>query len=1854
MRVRCERPRASLCLLLSSCLSLACGDADDLPEIGPQDARWESIIAQHTRGEISRRGRIRVVFAHDVVDASLIGQSAGAFVSVERDFEGSVTFADRREIVIAPQADLEPGVALLVSVSPDGLASVPRDLDPYRFVVRVMQQGFDVDVTGLSPDPDLAGSLLLQGALVTADVDDADRIEEVVRASFRQQRLDVRWEHDGDGKRHRFTVTGITRGDTAEELTLAWDGEPIGVESTGDRRVTVPAATVFAVTRVDAIQGERQYVLVQLSDPLDRRQDLAGLVSLGGLEFTTAVDVNQIRLYPAQPVTGEVAVVLQPGIRSADGKRLDALAEDTVSFAQTQPGVRFVGNGSILPATDRMTVPIEAVNVHSVQLTAFGIEEEKMGQFLQTNALGGSDELGRVGRYLWRRTIPLTSPLVDQWNRYLLDVTDLMAEHDGGIVRLTVSIHRGNSTYTCTEEDDLVPVVEQAPLVDAEEYSYLASRSWDYVERYSWSSANLSFEDRENPCKDAYYRWSGTTSDARNFLASNLGLLAKRDELGSTLVTATDLRTSLPEAGVRVTFMSFQDRPLGSVVTDDQGFARIDLDATPFYAVADKDGDRGYLKMSTGAALATSHFDVGGAAVTAGLKATMYGERGVWRPGDSIHVTFVVQDQEGALPDDHPATLQLFDPRGQQVRSITHTTPTNGFYAFALATSADAPTGTWNAAVELGGSRFTKSLKVETVVPNRLRVELDVGGEGRIRGGEARDASIFGQWLSGAIARDLRADVAMRLLPTSTQFEGFAGYRFDDPARTYSGEDETIFEGFLGDDGRAGFELDIEPSGQPAGFLSASFTSRVFERGGAFSTNHSSAPVSPYARYVGVRMPEPDTRRGALLTDSTHFVDIVTVTDEGAPLAVGDLEVTVYKIDWRWWWDRSRESLAQFATSQHRAVVDTATVASSAGQATFPLRIEYPQWGRYLIRVCDPEGGHCTGQTFYVDWPGWAGRPRDQPGMGATVLSVTSDREAYAVGEVAQVELPEASSGRALVTIENGSRIVEARWLELDAGRTRFEVPITSEMSPTAYVGVTLLQPHEGRGNDLPLRLYGVLPLAVSDPATRLTPVLTAADEWRPETQVPITVSEASGRPMTYTVAVVDEGLLSLTNFETPELHGHFYQKEALGVRTWDVFDEVVGAYGGELERLLAIGGDDGVELQDAEQSRYPPVVRFLGPFELEAAARNEHRIDLPQYIGAVRVMVVAGQDGAYGSAARSVFVREPLSLLATLPRVVGPEEEIALPVSLFAMTDDIRAATVRVETDDRFEVVGSPSATVEFEGPGEEITFLRLRAGTELGQGRILVSATSGAHNTRAEIFLTVRTPNPATVRRVQAEIPIGERWAPRITPHGLPGTNRTVLELSTLPPLNLEQRLEYLIRSSHGSLEHLVSSAFPQLYLPGLVYLEPARLGAVTENVRTAIDRLRGFALPNGAFTYWPGSSAAAFRTRDSWITSYTGHFLLEAEKRGFFVAAGLKADWLNYQRTAAQAWTADAESPAMDQAYRLYTLALAGQPEMGAMNRLRESDELDYVSSWHLAAAYGLAGLDDVARRIAAEASRDVPDYDEPGWSFGSRVRDLAVRLNALVILGMDAEADSVARVVSDELYSDRWMSTHTAAYALMAMADKYDVDTTGGGFTFALRRAGGELATTLAETPIHSVELTDVPLDGETIEVVSSASSTLYASIATIGVPAAGDEVAESSVLQIRVDYLDMDDRPVDPRRVEQGTDLLVRVHVTNTDTRPVRNIALEHRMPAGWEIHNARLGGEPVGTQSSFEYQDIRDDRILTYFDLNRGESKTFTTMVNAAYLGTYHLPSVSVEAMYDATKYARTAGQRVQVVEPIR
>ncbi|HEY8509063.1 MAG TPA: alpha-2-macroglobulin family protein, partial [Steroidobacteraceae bacterium] len=982
-----------------------------------------------------------------------------------------------------------------------------------------------------------------------------------------------------------------------------------------------------------------------------------------------------------------------------------------------------------------------------------------------------------------------------------------------------------------------------------------------------------------------------------------------------------------------------------------------------------------------------------------------------------------------------------------------------------------------------------------------------------------------------------------------------------------------------------------------------------------------------------------------------------------------------YKVDWKWWWDKTSDSLARFVQANSNSGVTQDLVETGAdGMAKWTLRVNFPAWGRYLVRVCDTEGGHCAGRTFYIDWPSWAGKEREHSGPAANVLAITSDKASYLVGETATIQLPEAAQGRALITLENASETLEARWLEPKQGNTRFTVPITRAMAPNVYVAVTLVQPHEGRTNDRPIRLYGVIALIVTDPQTRLTPVIHAADEWRPESRASVEIAEAQGRAMTYTVAVVDEGLLSLTSFRTPDPHEHFYAREALGISTWDLFDDVVGAYGAELERLLALGGSDAaVQINPEEKrSRFPPVVRFLGPFHLQAGAKVTHEIDVPRYVGAMRVMVVAGEKGAYGSAQKSVFVRQPLMLLPTMPRVIGPGEEVAVPVSVFVSDPAIRDVSLSIEPDAMFTTMGAATTQIAFTRPEEKLGVLRLKAADRIGQGRVRFVASSGAHQAVDEIAIEVRSSNPPTTRMESRALQPGETWQAKIVPHGIPGTHTAVLEVSGIPALDLERRLVDLIYYPHGCLEQITSGAFPQLYLPALMKLEEGRKLQIEAHIRSVIERLRWYQRADGGFSYWPTGSGGFPSRYSLWSTIYASHFLIEAGRAGYALPPGMRENALRHLRFVAQQWSG---GYTLEQAYRLYVLALAGEPEVGAMNRLRERRDLSKVERWLLAASYQRAGLEELAATFADSDPMDIAgNYQTPGaddYTLGSGLRDRAIVLHSLVTLGRFERVPQLMRSIAAELSSRNWYSTHAVAFSLMAIARA-----TRGSDTYSYsfeHNVGGSMVKVKADTPMVQLPIPQPDQAGRVVTIRNTSQRVLFVTTSVRGVPKAGEHDEHASDLELQVTYTDDEGRIIDTLdKVEQGTDLIVTVDVRNASGMRIDNIALTQIFPAGWEIHNERLDGAATdgqrrdtphaswwdgslhATQPLLEYTDIRDDRVMRYFGLRRGESIRFTTRVNAAYLGRFYLPSVLAEAMYDATKSARTRGQWTEVVSPGR
>lgn len=1861
-RVRTARARLARAFVLVA-LSIAggCGERDPHPQdaSGEDDGiDWGLHVASHSDGWLSREARIVVRFVRDQVDDAQVGAEVASPLRFEPPIDGTATWQTRNELHFLPARPLASGATYRVALAQPS----PGDPDfpaagraEFRFAFRVLEQSYEVAIDGFEPDPDDASLRRLTGSLRTADVADAEAVAKTLRATHAGAPLEIEWLHAADRREHRFAIAGVRRSSEPTTVALRFDGEPIGVDERVERDVELPAAGAFSATRASAGDADGSHLVVRFSDPLDASQDLTGLVRIDGADVRATVDGSALRLDPAKALEGRVVVRVEAGVRSRDGAVLGEAAELAVEIEKRKPGVRFVGKGVILPEAPTLAIPFEAAAVDAVYVTALEVYESNIGRFLQDNALDGQVWLQRVGRHLFRKRIELDPPPSGGWQRYSLDATELLRAHPGALVQLTLEIRRRDSTYDCPASgaDAATEAAADPPPQDWEDLYVVESSSWDGVE------SSLGMGDwrlRDDPCNDAYYARASDARSSRNFLASNLGLVAKRGATGGVLVVATDLRTAAPLAGVSIELFDFQDQRLAGATTNAQGFAEIPVERAPFYAVARRGDERGYLKLSQGTALATSHFDVGGEDVARGVKGQLYGERGVWRPGDDIHLALAVHDPGDVVPDDHPVVLTLLDPSGRRVHSATSTTPVGALHRFDLTTEESAPTGRWLARAQLGGMRFELPLRIESIVPNRLKVELDLGSEALRASALPRRGTLVAQWLHGAVAAGLRAEIAAELRPAPTRFTRFQGFAFDDPAGKFESARESVFAGSLDDAGRAPVELAISPKTRPPGLLSARFTTRVFEEGGASSSEENALPYHAFDRYVGLRLPPGDRARGMLLTDVDHEVAIATVDPSGEPVAVDEIEVSLYELEWKWWWDRSGDELAEFVASPvHRALrsdVVSTRDGERPGLATWKLRVDYPKWGRFLVRACDRSGGHCTGSIFYIDWPGWAGRAREDSGVGATVLSFSADRDRYAVGDTAVVSLPAAQQGRALVSIETGSRVLSQRWVDVEAGENSVEVPITREMSPTAYVAVSLVQPHATKESDRPIRLYGYVALAVDDPATALEVELEAPDETRPRTPMRIEVAERAGRPFAYTLAIVDEGLLGLTKFATPNLRDAFFRREALGVRTWDVFDHVVGAYGGDLERLLALGGSDSAVPLDAEkkQRRFPPVVRYLGPFALDKGERRVHEVELPDYVGAVRVMVVGAGDGAYGSAQHSTLVRDDLMLLATLPRVLGTGEEVALPVSVFATKEGIRSVDVRVEADG-LELTGERAAAAQrltFARPGDAIATFSLRAPERAGTASVVARASSPDApdaSAQARIDIPVRSANPPTQRDERHTLAPGESIRVELAPHGVAGTNDAWLELSSLPPIDLGRRLAYLVQYPHGCVEQTTSAAFPQLFLRALRALTPELEREVQTNVESAIRSLRSFQTPDGSFASWPGASA-----HDDWSTSYAGHFLLEAKRAGYHVPVGVLADWLAYQRGAANRWVAGSEGSSLAQAYRLYTLALAGEPEVGAMNRLREHRPLGSNARWLLASAYQRSGLPEPARAVVERDEFALGSYDGRDPDYGSRVRDEAIFLLGQVELARGDSAQRFVEAVSARLASDEWLSTQSTSFALLALAKHAGASGDAPAFTADVEIANGPAARVEAKEPHAIVSLAELAETGGAVRIANSSMRTLHATVASRGVPRPGEEQAASRGLALDVRYTTLAGEPLAIDRVEQGRDFLAVVEVRNTGRAPLTNVALLHVVPAGFEIHDAAYRSDTAASAVEVAHRDVRDDRVSSYFELAPGERKTFRVLLNAAYRGRFYAPAISVEAMYDGATYARTKGRWVQIV----
>ncbi len=1647
---------------------------------------------------------------------------------------------------------------------------------------------------------------------------DQDEVVDLFDESFRKNHT-VQVTYAGNNV-YDFELQSFERKNAAYEVPVVLDGKALDSKAKMERSLTIYAKDTFEPVMFDVDKAASKGTLL-FSQPLKEDQNLAGFVNFNQqLGYKADIKGNKIDFYFDKTSLynyqlSELQMTVGSGIRAANGMLLQSDYPFDFDLTDNLPKVRWTDDGVIIPNVDETTVYFDAICLNAVTLRIIRVFDDNILSFLQDNELNETYGVRKAGRLEKKVRLAIDNPYANQWKTFPIVLSDYIKVEPGAMYQL--SLNFGPADYTFASDEMKKAIIDNEAL----EADYWDGQSYDY-KRYNY--------DGEWGDPNGYYYYN-YVEQKKNIVVSDLAVTAKMGRNDIVDVYVYQISDAKPATGAQVKAYNYQRQELAKGNVDAQGHVQLQCANRPAFVVAtDKKGSKSVIKLNDGNALSYSRFNIAGEAVEKGVSAFAYSNRGVWRPGDDLQLNLMLNDMEGSIPADYPVVLEVLDATGRLYAKQVNTKPVNDIYCFTVPTNVADETGLWTARFKVGTSTITKNLRVETVKPNRLEIRFDLPEVVSLSKNER--VNLTSRWLNGMKANGLKAEVDVKLRGGETAFKNFANYTFVNETQSFEPQELSLFSGNLNAEGVANVGFGPLKDVYAAQMMNGTFTVKVFEQGGDFSIASFKTKLSPYERYVGVELPETTSKYGSYYdTDKDWKFNIAMVGENGAAYnSAVALEYALYKLDSYWWWSSEDQySLQRYASGTYKAPVQNGNLTCN-GTTSVTFNIPNEKWGSYFLVVNDRQGGNMFAKVISFDW----GYGHSSSASGAPAqLAMKATAESYQVGDKIVVTFPANEKAKALVTVEANDRVMQTMLVENLGQEGKVEITATEEMIPNVYVYVALIQPHDAN-NDMPIRLYGVVPVKVENKKLQLQPNIQIPETANTKKKIDVKVSETNKQAMTYTLAIVDEGILGLTNFSTPNPYGYFNSKQALSVRTWDNYANIVDAFSGELGSVYAIGGDGILNQEITLDKRFKAYAVTLGPFELKAGETNTHSFEVPQCSGALRFMVVAKGNGkAFGSAEKQMKVVDPINLYPSAPRVVAPGDELNLKVQVQAPT--MKNKTLQVKFDNKnLEPIGNLPTTVQIDGNGEGLIAVRTNIPKTLGNAELKVSVTGEGYTAESSTLMPIRMPYAEHRNTITKEIEGGQTVTVPFNLEGMAGTQQGNITVSSLLPVDLFGRIDYLMDYPHGCLEQLTSKAFPQLYLNYFIQLDDKDKENMRSNIESAITNLKAYQKSDNSMTNWIGGNYT-----DPWTEIYALHFLVEANKQGYNVPQYFLDGLLKYQADRAKQWknNPDYKQGETIQAYRLFVLALAGKAEMGAMNRFKEMEMHYDLTKALAAAAFAQTGKTSIAQNLlpSVEEGKMMSDYYT---SFGSRTRDLAFLTYVQMLCDVDQATvqnniNSVCRMIS----GDRWMDTQSTAFALFVLGKYAEKMGLNKANLSATVKVNGEERTLNAN--MASVGYSFTPKVGSnTVEIKNNTAEKMVANLFTKTAVAEYDMNESGNFINMTVSYTDKNGNPVNLTSLTAGTDLKVQMTVTNPSEYQVTELALSYYLPSGWELVNDRLSGDMTGNEGA-KHIDLRDDRAYFYFDLMPRSKKTFTLKANATYEGNYMIPAVRCEDMYNAEIY---------------
>jgi hypothetical protein len=1482
------------------------------------------------------------------------------------------------------------------------------------------------------------------------------------------------------------------------------------------------------------------------------------------------------------------------GLPAADGTKLDRTESATITVGNRPDSLGFTDSAYILPKVGAVGVPLISVNTDKAKLSLYRINDRNLlsvvnyGNFMRALSEYDAGEIAQTtGELVWKGEVDIEN----EANK-----------------RVVTALNLDEMRKVATPG---VYVLTAAPAIgDVDPWDYLATQ-WVVV-----TDVGL------------------TTMDGRD---------------GLTVVTRS-LSTGKPAQDISVRLYARNNEELASIKSDANGIVRFDpglMRAEGGRSVAavmafSGEGDFTFLDL-TRSAFDLSDRGVSGRPQPGPLDLFAYAERGVYRPGETAHIMALLRDESGNAIDGMPLTVKIRRPDGVEISRRAVQPQGAGSYEVTWDISAGARTGSWSLSWHTDPEKDSiggLSVLVEDVIPARIETKVTASATA-IEPGRPLQLSIDAKYLFGAPATDLRSAVEVVIGATSVPFPDYAAYAFGLVDERVEQQRINLDDQTTDAKGNTVFEIeanDLPDTVQP---LVAMIRADVFETSGRPVSTKIELPIHNRPLWLGVKSTFDYDQ---VAENTSAGFDIVALDDGGKPRDAGGVRWALIEEDWDYQWTFQDGSWNYHTVVRDKPVASGTVDLKAAG----PARLAMPVvgYGRFRLEVTDKDTGAATSTRFHAGW-------YVSPSIGDTPdkMTVVPDKELYNPGETAKLRIQAPFAGELLLTVAT-DRVLETRAITVPADGTTVEVPVTESWGAGAYILATAFRPGDADAQRGPGRAIGLAWLGV-DPAARSLKVAFAtpeAVEPRQKVSVPIEVSGIAGSAPTYvTIAAVDEGILQLTDFATPDPVADLFGKRRLGVEIRDAYGELLNAKLGKPGRLREGGDGDALGRRGAPPSDIKLVSLFSGVVALDAQGKGTVSFDVPDYNGRLRLMAVAWNGRQVGSVDKGLIVRDPVVVLSATPRFLAVGDTSRLTVTLSNVAGKPGPYKVSIGGDDVVGLVaGTKPGPVDLAVGASKTVVIPVKGlSSGLGKLALIIEGPDGFRFERT-VGLGVRAPQLPTIDRLVRQLKPGEALTvgqKALDPY-VAGTPEFLLSLSPRPNIDVAGLLRSLDRYPYGCLEQTTSRAMPLLYLSEVAKLweqpgEPDH----KERIDKAIGHVLEMQRSDGSFALWDDGGST-----EPWLTAYALDFMTRARAQDIKVPDFAYRRGLAWLKRHAENRRDDGPEALASRSYALYVLAAAGVGELGASRYMHDAVGLALPTPLAMAqvgAALSLMGdggraAEAFDRALAAQEKRDI-------WrDYGTNVRDMAAIVTLAAetkVPGIDAEG--LAAKVADMVAGKRWLSTQEEAWLLMAARSLADADNkmqvSVGGQSIPARSTTYSIRPSVAQV-------------AQSLKLENSGEGSVWYTGTVTGVPAK-DQPANGNGMEVSRQFFTLDGKAINPKAVPQGT-MMIAVVVGRTTSGYANQLMVIDLLPAGFEIENPRLVGttsaEEIGwlPQMSYPlYQEALDDRYVAAFDTDSGnQSFAIAYVVRAVTPGTYRIPAVAVEDMYRPEYRARSAMGTVTVV----